>query len=46
MRKTKAAVQLSAGVGKYTDTKTLMNNIEEFCKFTGEKIGSIVEMIK
>lgn len=36
-KKTKAAVQVSDGVGKYTYTKTLMNKIEEFCKFTGGK---------
>lgn len=46
MKKVKASVQVSIGIGEYTTTKTLMNNIETFSDFTGEKIKQIVAMMK
>jgi hypothetical protein len=46
MKKVKAAVQFSFGVGEYTTTKTLMCNIDTFSDFSGQKIKQIVDMMK
>lgn len=46
MKKVKASLQVSFGVGEYTTTNTLMNNIETFSDFTGQKIKKIVDMMK
>lgn len=44
-KKVKASFQLSYGVGKYTKTKEIMDNLEAFCEFSGRKIRYIMGMI-
>lgn len=46
MKKVKASLQVSFGVGEYTNTKKLMDNIDTFSDFSGQKIKRIVDMIK
>lgn len=36
---------LSMGAGEYTNSSTIMNNIDDFCLFTGEKISRIMALI-
>ncbi|APC42827.1 Cthe_2314 family HEPN domain-containing protein [Clostridium estertheticum] len=45
MKKVKAAVNLSMGVGNYVDCESIMNNIEDFSIFTGNEITNILKMI-
>ena len=46
MKKVKASIQVSFGIGEYTTTKTLMDNIDAFSDFSGQKIQQIVDLIK
>ncbi|WP_026673623.1 Cthe_2314 family HEPN domain-containing protein [Alkalihalobacterium bogoriense] len=46
MKKVNASVQVSFGIGDYTTTKTLMDNIDAFSDFSGQKIKQIVDLIK
>ena len=46
MKKGKSKMCISGCTGEYTNTKMIMNNIDEFCLFTGEKIVQIMSMIK
>ena len=45
-KKVKASLQITDSVGEYTNTRTIMDNIEKFSIFSGEKISKIVDMIK
>lgn len=45
-KKVKASIQITDSVGEYTNTRTIMDNIEKFSIFSGEKISKIVDMIK
>lgn len=46
MKKVKASAVISMCVGDYTNVKTIMNNMEEYAKFTGGKIKEIISLIK
>ncbi|MGB4469330.1 MAG: Cthe_2314 family HEPN domain-containing protein [Tepidanaerobacteraceae bacterium] len=45
-KKVKASLQITDSVGEYTNTRTIMDNIEKFSIFSGEKISKIIDMIK
>ena len=46
MKKVKNKMCISGCAGEYTKAKTIMDNIDEFCLFTGEKIEQIMTLIK
>lgn len=46
MKKVKASTQISYGVGEYTQTNIIMDNIDTFSEFTGERIKQIMDLIK
>jgi hypothetical protein len=45
-KKVKASIQITDSLGEYTNTRTIMENIEKFSIFSGERISIIVDMIK
>lgn len=45
-KKVKASIQITDSLGEYTNTRTIMENIEKFSIFSGERISKIVDMIK
>lgn len=45
MKKVKHRLCLSMYAGEYTNTSTIMSNIDDFCLFTGEKISRIMALI-
>lgn len=45
MKKVKGVIEVSSSVGEYTGSKEIMDNIEQFAEFTGDRINHIMNMI-
>lgn len=44
-KKIKTIYNISLGIGEYTTSRKIMENIDEFSKFTGSRISKIIDMM-